>query len=249
MRDVDDIVVPVRKDVVVRCSRARAFWIFTREIDAWWPLKRHSVGDEQSESVHLEPRIGGQLIETHSGGRQAVWGTIVVWDPPDRLVFTWHPGRSSEEATEVEVVFTTLGGDTRVALEHRGWERRPDARAARDDYDQGWVGVLEGFQAAGDRTPRYQVLFHRPGITWQPGVPFREQPGVDRHQGFMKQLQDEGHLVIGGPFLDEESGGMVILRAESVDEAMRLAQTDPSIEAGLLTVTVRPWLVPMRNAD
>src|SRR4029077_6930791 len=39
MKEVDDIVVPVRKDVVVRCSSARAFWIFTREIDAWWPLK------------------------------------------------------------------------------------------------------------------------------------------------------------------------------------------------------------------
>jgi uncharacterized protein len=72
---------------------------------------------------------------------------------------------------------------------------------------------------------------------------------VDRHQGFMAQLQNEGLLVSGGPFLDEESGGMVILRAGSVDEAMRLAHADPSIEAGLLTVTVRPWLVPMRNAD
>jgi uncharacterized protein YciI/uncharacterized protein YndB with AHSA1/START domain len=249
MKEVDDIVAPVRKDIVVRCSRSRAFWIFTREIDAWWPRKRHSVGEEQSESVCLEPRMGGRLIETHRGGQQTIWGTILVWDPPNRLVFTWHPGRSSDEATEVEVVFSRDGGDTRVALEHRGWDRRPDARAARDEYDQGWVGVLESFQAAGDGPPRYQVLFHRPGTTWQPGVPFREQPGVERHRGFMNQLQDDGLLVFGGPFLDEESGGMVILRAGSVDEAMRLAHRDPSIEAGLLTVTVRPWLVPMRNAD
>ena len=100
MKEVDDIVVPVRKDVVVRCSPARAFWIFTREIDAWWPLKRHSVGDEQSESVHLEPRIGGQLIETHSGGRRAIWGTILVWDPPDRLVFI------SDVTTELDAAAT-----------------------------------------------------------------------------------------------------------------------------------------------
>jgi uncharacterized protein YciI/uncharacterized protein YndB with AHSA1/START domain len=249
MKEVDDIVMPVRKDIVVRCSPSRAFWIFTREINAWWPKKRHSVGEEQSESVRLEPRIGGRLIETHGGGQQAIWGTILVWNPPHRFVLIWHPGRSGEEATEVEVVFTTVGRDTRVALEHRGWERRPDGRVARDEYDQGWVGVMNSFQAAGDKPPRYQVLFHRPGITWQPGVPFREQPGVERHQGFMNQLQDDGLLVIGGPFLDEESGGMVILRAGSVDEALRLAHTDPSIEAGLLTVTVRPWVVPMRNAD
>lgn len=207
------------------------------------------MGEQRSESVHIEPRVGGQLIETHSGGEQAVWGTILVWDPPNRLLLTWHPGRSSDGATEVEVVFTPHGSETRVVLEHRGWDRRPDARAARDEYDQGWVGVLDQFRSSGDRPPQYQVLFHRPGATWQPGVPFREQPGVERHQGFMRRLDDEGLLVFGGPFLDEESGGMVVLRARSFDEASRLAQTDPSIEAGLLTVRVRPWLVPMRNAD
>ena len=249
MKEVDDIVAPVRKNVVVRCSLSRAFWIFTREIDAWWPKKEHSVGEERSESIHLEPRIGGRLIETHSGRSETVWGTIRVWDPPNRLVFSWHPGRSGDEATEVEVLFTSQGRDTRVALEHRGWEGRRDARTARAEYDRGWVGVLEKLQSAADRPPRYQVLFHRPGVGWQPGVPFREQLGVEHHQGFMQQLDNEGLLVLGGPFLDEESGGMAVLRAGSVDEAMRLAHTDPSIEAGLLTVTVRPWLVPMRNAD
>ncbi|HXN01370.1 MAG TPA: SRPBCC domain-containing protein [Candidatus Dormibacteraeota bacterium] len=249
MKDIDSFVGPVRKEIVVRCSPSRAFWIFTREINAWWPRRGHSVGGERSESIDLEPRTGGRLTETHSGGRVTIWGTILLWDPPSRLVIEWHPGRSSDEATEVEVEFTAEGTDTRVVLEHRGWERRADGGQARQQYDQGWVGVLQQLASAAERSPQYQVLFHRPGIAWQPGVPFREQRGVEHHQGFMKRLQDDGLLVVGGPFLDEESGGMVVLRAASVDDATHLAHSDPSIEAGLLTVTVRPWLVPMRNLD
>lgn len=242
-------IAPVRKDVVVRCSPARAFWIFTRDIDDWWPRKSHSVGEDRSESVRLEPRLGGRVIETHSGGEEAIWGTILVWQPPHRLVLTWHPGRSVGDATEVEVVFTAHGDDTQVSLEHRGWERRRDGRAAQREYDQGWVPVLESLRLALGRPPQYQVLVHRPGSTWRAGVPFREQPGIERHQGFLKCLESDGVLVMGGPFLDEESGGMAVLRAGSLAEATRLAHTDPSIEAGLLTVTVRPWLAPMRNHD
>jgi uncharacterized protein YciI/uncharacterized protein YndB with AHSA1/START domain len=249
MKEVEGVLAPLRKEVAVRCSPSRAFWIFTREIDAWWPRKGRSVGEERSESIRMEPWLGGRVIESYGGGHEAIWGTVLVWDPPHRLMLSWHPGRSSDDATEVEVAFTPQREETRVVLEHRGWERRADGRAARAEYDKGWIGVLDKLQLAGDQPPSYQVLFHRPGASWQPGIPFRRQPGVEHHQGFMKHLHDDGLLVMGGPFLDEESGGMAVLRAGSIDEAIRLAHTDPSIEAGLLTVTVRPWLVPMRNTD
>ena len=46
--------------------------------------------------------------------------------------------------TEVEVTFTAIDADsTTVQLTHRDWQRLGDVAAVtRDNYSQGWVGVL-----------------------------------------------------------------------------------------------------------
>jgi uncharacterized protein YndB with AHSA1/START domain len=132
-------IEPVRKSVVVAAPVERAFAVFTERIGEWWPLKTHSVRAELAETAVLEPRLGGAIYETWREGRET-WGEIVVWEPPDRLVFTWSP---VAEPTEVEVRFTPQGDSTLVELEHRGWEAR-GAKAAtiRDSYDEGWETVL-----------------------------------------------------------------------------------------------------------
>ncbi len=58
----------------------------------------------------------------------------------------------------------------------------------------------------------------------------------------MAELLEKGSLVVGGPFLDN-SGGM----AASPVAADKLAGSDPSVEAGLLEYTVRPWLMAMAD--
>lgn len=99
--------------------------------------------------------------------------------------------------------------------------------------------------------PVYQVLLHRAGPGWQPGVGFREQPGVGLHIGFMRELAEEGVLVLGGPFLDEagEGGlvGMAVVDLGGLEQAAARAHADPSLAAGLLAVEVRPWAVPMQR--
>lgn len=37
-------------------------------------------------------RQGGRVTERLRDGSEAVWGALLVWEPPDRLVMTWHPG-------------------------------------------------------------------------------------------------------------------------------------------------------------
>ncbi len=96
-----------------------------------------------------------------------------------------------------------------------------------------------------DATGRYWVLVHAPGPAWVPGVPFPQQPGVELHQAHMRRLLDDGQLVIGGPFLDEQGGGFVVVRADTEAEALALGTPDESLAAGLLTMTVRPWLAAM----
>ncbi len=138
-------VEPVRKSITVDASVEHAFEVFTERMSDWWPVKTHSVHEELADRAGLEPRLGGAVYELWRDGREN-WGEITVWEPPHRLVFTWHPGLRPEETTEVEVRFAADGDSTVVELEHRGWEARGDrADEARAAYDGGWIGVLEQY--------------------------------------------------------------------------------------------------------
>lgn len=88
---------------------------------------------------------------------------------------------------------------------------------------------------------RYFVLMHAPGPGWDHAKGFAEQPGVQHHIGYMKPIFDAGKIVLGGPFLDN-SGGMMILDVATLEEATAIAVADPTVKAGLLMVTVRPWM-------
>jgi uncharacterized protein YciI len=94
--------------------------------------------------------------------------------------------------------------------------------------------------------PVYFVLFHSPGEKWKQGVSFREQPGVREHVQYMSSFIESKKLVIGGPFLDN-SGGMMVMSAESREEAEKIANADPSVQNGLLKVDVKPWMAAMRT--
>ena len=94
-----------------------------------------------------------------------------------------------------------------------------------------------------------QVVAHTPGPAWVPGVSFRDQPGVEHHLGTMRGWLEDGHLVMGGPFLDDAGGGMAVVAFDSVEAADAAAQADRAVRAGLLRAAVRPWLAGMSAVD
>jgi uncharacterized protein YndB with AHSA1/START domain len=138
---------PIHKSVRVRRKLEEAFALFTEGIDTWWPLATHSIFEERAQSVVLEGNVGGRLYERSVDGEEGLWGTVLVWEPPRRIVYSWHPGRGEETAQEVEILFTAEGDGTHVEVEHRGWERAPERRTG---YDAGWEIVLARFAAAGE---------------------------------------------------------------------------------------------------
>jgi uncharacterized protein YndB with AHSA1/START domain len=76
-------------------------------------------------------------------GRTFPWGKVKVWQPPSRLVMSWHPGRGPEVAQEVEIRFEAVENGTRVDLEHRDWARLgTEAELVRERYNGGWSEVL-----------------------------------------------------------------------------------------------------------
>jgi uncharacterized protein YndB with AHSA1/START domain len=133
-------IAPVTKSVTVDRPPDEAFRIYTEAIASWWPLETHSPS-QKSETLVLEPREGGRLYERTTDGEEVNWGEILVWDPPHRLVHSWHLGRPV--ATEVELRFTRKGTGTLVELVHSGWERHGESAAElRANYDSGWDFVF-----------------------------------------------------------------------------------------------------------
>ena len=141
----------VEKSVTVSVPVERAFEVFTQEIGTWWPLRTHAVDTEHSETVVMEGRVGGRLYERTPSGEEHVWGTVVAWEPPIRIAYSWHPGRGEETAQEVEITFSPEGDATRVEVRHYGWEKlgeRVDEVVA--SYDEGWDAVIARYvEAAG----------------------------------------------------------------------------------------------------
>jgi uncharacterized protein YndB with AHSA1/START domain len=136
----------LRKVVTVPATPERAFDLFTQSIHEWWPLPTHSVGEDRAVGVVFGEGVGGVIVETLSDGSNVVWGTVTTWEPPHRVIFTWHPGNPEAEAGTVEVTFTAgPSGGTVVELVHRGWDRRPDGALAKTNYDTGWDTVIQQF--------------------------------------------------------------------------------------------------------
>ena len=136
-------IAPVEKTVRVTLPVESAFELFTSGIASWWPYHTHSVGGQQVESCVLEGQVGGRIYEVNKDGSQADWGRVLVWEPPHRLVFSWHPGREADSAQQVSVQFTATSQGTQVDLVHTGWELLGEQAAAlRESYVSGWDYVL-----------------------------------------------------------------------------------------------------------
>ena len=141
--------VVIRKSVDVAVPVETAFRVFTELAGRWWPLATKSVGRKEAVDLVFEPHAGGRVYERLRSGQEHDWGEILAWEPPARLLFTWHPGRGAETSQEVEVRLAPSGEGTRLELEHRGWDRLvATADEIPEHFDSGWDEVLDRFAEA-----------------------------------------------------------------------------------------------------
>jgi uncharacterized protein YndB with AHSA1/START domain len=145
----------VRRSIVVDAPADRAFSFFTRDIGQWWDPNKHLPREPLKEMV-FEPFVGGHIIDRGLEGGESRWGTVLVYDPPTRLAFSWDINLAWDietdrsKVSEVHVSFTDRrNGQTLVELEHRhldrhgpGWESMREAVGSPN----GWS--LEGFGRA-----------------------------------------------------------------------------------------------------
>ncbi len=141
------VVVSIR----VPCSPVQAFEIFTDEIGDWWAdselfrLTARSPGKLAFEPP--SPGVAGRLIERLPNGKAFEVGPVRVWAPGERLIVGWrHANFAPGQATEVEVRFEPVGAETRITVEHRGWDTVPHEHLARHGFPLNITNQRQGEQ-------------------------------------------------------------------------------------------------------
>jgi uncharacterized protein YndB with AHSA1/START domain len=143
----------VRKVVRVQAPLEVAWRVFTEQMGTWWPLANYKIGGSKAVDAVVEPRVGGRWFERGEDGSTCDWGTVLIWEPPARLVLSWDITAEwrydPQLKTEIELRFTADGRDaTRVELEHRRLDRfgaRRDEMRHIFDEEGDWGRVLERF--------------------------------------------------------------------------------------------------------
>ncbi len=123
----------------------------TQEIGDWWidtPTFRFTP--RSPGTLAFEPPAGdapGRLVERLPNGKVFEIGPVRDWRPGERLVVSWRQATfGPDHATEVEVRFERVGGETRVTVEHRGWDSVPQEHVARHGFPLIRTNQLQGDQ-------------------------------------------------------------------------------------------------------
>ena len=153
-------IAAVRKTIRVKAPVAHAFDVFTNGLARWWP-RDHGVGKQPIQKVLIEPRLGGRWLEISEDGTETAVATIILGEPPHRLVMLWQINAQwkpdAEMKSEVDVRFLADGVEaTTVELVHHKFETMGDEAGAsmRKDVDGGWPGLLERYAKLAETADR-----------------------------------------------------------------------------------------------
>ncbi len=132
-------------EFTVECAPEHAFRVWAERTSLWWPGS-HSVSGAP-DAVVFEPREGGRIFERAPGGAEHDWGRVIAWEPPRRLVYSWHLRQDAADATEVEITFAASDGGCAVTIVHRGWDRLGSkGPSLRERNVRGWAGLLPAYR-------------------------------------------------------------------------------------------------------
>lgn len=83
------------------------------------------------------------------------------------------------------------------------------------------------------------------GAKWTPEKTPATEALQKAHLANIQKLAEMKKLVVAGPFGDNGTlRGIFVFKVATLEEAKQLAETDPSVQAGRLAISMHPWLVP-----
>lgn len=141
----------ITRTVTIRLHPARAFEVFTADMNAWFPRGPHSFNHpDLAVGIELEPGVGGRWREVWRDGGGYEIGRVLAWEPGRRLLLSYRNRYLPEDPlTEIEVRFAPVPSGTTVTLEHRGWELLPP-EALREWSGRAWRGLMAAFARHAD---------------------------------------------------------------------------------------------------
>ena len=151
-------IAPIVKSVVVKPPPERAFALFAAHMGRWWPTNQ-TPGKNPAVDVVVEPRAGGRWFERDAEGGETLWGEVLAYEPPTRLLLGWKLGAKfvydPDVLMHVEITFSPdANGGTAVRLEHRDFEQLgAEAERLYGLIDKGWPERLGDYQTYAESAP------------------------------------------------------------------------------------------------
>jgi uncharacterized protein YciI len=108
------------------------------------------------------------------------------------------------------------------------------------DYDEALAKKLGG-NDNGMKTYVLAILKTGPNDASVKGD--ERKKAFEGHMANIGRLADEGKLAVAGPFgkNDKTFRGLFIFNVATIEDAQKLAETDPAIKAGIFVVDYIPW--------
>ena len=101
-----------------------------------------------------------------------------------------------------------------------------------------------------------QIATERGALAWElfvvksesSGDPERIKQNLPDHLRYQAEQEQAGHLVLAGPVSDEsgeqmEGSGLIVYRANSLEQARTIAENDPMHLSGARVFTIQCWLI------
>jgi uncharacterized protein YciI len=101
-----------------------------------------------------------------------------------------------------------------------------------------------GFEIPKNMTTYYVALYVRGPKYMETDSP-EHQALMRRHLSYIRQMIEQKTYVFAGPLLDGgDKQGLAIVAAASVEDAKRVAESDPAIAAGHMAIELHPAMLP-----
>ena len=102
----------------------------------------------------------------------------------------------------------------------------------------GASGALPAHAEDAASAQKFYVLIYSVGPAWKTGVPMDGQ-GLRPHFFYWKSMRDAHKLFEAGPL--DANGGLILLRAKSLDDAKDIMAHDPAIMGGIFAGEAHTW--------
>lgn len=171
--------------------------------------------------------------------KMAEMGKLLAAGPMDdngdlRGIFVFRATRAEAQALTAEDPAVKAG---RLKLELFSW--------------MGPKGIGVAFSEKYRKDPKtpmtmtiYYLAFFKPGPKWTDTPTPELQKLQSEHLWNIRRMLDAKTFIAAGPFVNSRDPlGIIVIAASSLEEAKAIAESDPTIKAGHMSIEIHPWFV------